>query len=454
MKKKILILLTALIMVFTVACNGGTTVSLLEFIDSNTSGQLDLEGATFWFFTEWEDNFHIPEDYSIVPSLALELKNDRIIKAEKELNMSMEFYWDDVTMRISAGYGAPEVIDHSIDYLYDYYKAGILTPIEDVSTIDLDSGMWGSRNFIKYGNFNGKQYGIFPINWMTPETTGAMMYNGTLVKTLGGTVPYEYRENGTWTWETFENELKKYPITYADTPLTALYAQNLEVLGFAALHSNDLRIIEGDETTGYYFGFNNNKSYQALEWLNSLYKDGLIGTGDMDSFTVGNECVYYIGESYYGTANNAASGSNYAPLVMEDFGFITFPHGPNGTEKNVGSYTYGSRRLHALSDKANIEIDLVGAVLNYIYAPLEEYGEEYWRSQLRDLVLQSEESFNNWLEIVELPEYNFSTQLEKSMDIINSALSAAITGKKTPVVAMTEIAQPISEAAENISFGE
>lgn len=218
MKKRLLMLTVALIMLFTVACNSTPATSLLSFIDTQASGKLDLEGSTFYFLTGWDNNYHIPEDYKSIPSELMEIKNERFLTAEKEFNINFEFIWEDAIQRVAAGYGAPELLDNDLNTIYNYYKAGMIVPMEEIDTIDLDSGMWGSKNFIKYGNFNGKQYGIYPINWMTPETTGAMMYNGSLVKALGGTVPYEYRENGTWTWETFENELKKYPLTYADTP--------------------------------------------------------------------------------------------------------------------------------------------------------------------------------------------------------------------------------------------
>lgn len=453
MKKRILALMASAAMVFTAGC--AEAPQLMDFIDPNAGDvKLNLDGQEFWFSTGWEDNYHIPEDYKSVPSEILELKHDKWFVAEKEFNMVVQIDKNDPFTRISAGYGAHELIDNDLDHLYDFYKSGILTPLEEVPTIDLNDEKWGDKDFIKYGNFNGKQYGFYPWNWMSPEVQGAMMFNGKLVKSLGGTVPYEYQESGTWNWETFENELKKYPETVGETTLTPLNAQEYQILGFAALHSNGLSTIVGDEESGYEFGFNNANAYAALDWLNGLYESGLSGTGSMDSFTKYESCVYYIGESYFGTANNPDSGEAYAPLVMEDYGFITFPTGPNGTENDTGAYTFGVRRLLTVSSLANLELSEIGTVLNFVFDPLEGYEGATWAYELKNLVLQSEESYNNWLKMIENADYNYSTQLEKTIESINSALRNAITGGKTPAMALSEITPNVNDNAAQMTMGE
>lgn len=448
MKKRVLAIMAVIALLFTASCSGKRT-ELLDFLHDD--GEIDLFGQEFWFYSHWEENYHICDLVLGTPSLLLELKNDKFIETEKKYNVSIQFTIKDPMLQMSAGDGAYELMDNDLNNLYDYYKAGILYPAEDVASIDLSSGMWGNENFIKYGVFGGKQYCIFPWNWNNPETTGTMMYNGELVKSLGGTVPYEYQENGTWNWETFEKELRLYPKTVGDSPLTALYAQEYEVLGFTALHSNNLRIFDTTNGTDYSFGFNNNQAYETLDWLNSLYNDGLIGKGGMDTFTANNESVYYVGESYYGISCNPATEEKYAALVMDDYGFIAFPHGPNGTTDNVGSYTYGIRRLLGLSDKANIDIEIVGKIISSLFEPVKGYSDAMWKSELQNMVLQSEESYINYLMTIEHPEYNYSTQIDSRIDDVNEALSAAIKGSKTPTVAMDEIAGPLSEIAKTIS---
>ncbi len=453
MKKRILALLASAAMIFTAGC--GETPQLLEFIDPDASNaKLNLDGKTFLFSSGWEDNFHVPEDYESVPSQVLELRHDRWAVAEKEFNMVVEFDNKDPFTRISAGYGAHELIDNELNLIYDYYKSGIIVPLEEIPTINLNDEKWGNKSFIKYGNFNGKQYGFYPWNWMDPEVQGAMMFNGKLVKSLGGTVPYEYQESGTWNWETFENELKKYPETVGETEINPINAQSYEVIGFAALHSNGLSTIIGDEESGYEFGFSNSKAYETIDWLRNIYEQGLLGTDTMESFTQYEKSVYYIGESYYGTARNPNSNSPYAPLVMEDYGFITFPTGPDGTENDTGGYTYGSRRLLTVSGLANLELNEIGTVINFVFAPLEGYEGPTWEYELKNFVLQSEESYNNWLRMIENAEYNYSTQLEKSIATINTALLQAITGKKTPTVALSEIAPNVNSNASQMTMGE
>lgn len=452
MTKRILAIIACLAMILATSCSSDAP-QLLAFIDPNQSDKLDFDGQKFYFFTDWEETYHIMEDYSFTPTLMLELKDKRFDEAETELNIDIIFTREDPILQLSTGYGTYELMDSDLNRIYDYYKSGILAPIEEVSTIDMSSGKWGNENFLKYGNFNGKQYGIFPWHWNHPEVTGAMMFNGELLRSFGGTIPYEFQEKGIWNWETFENEIRSYPKERGSTPLKAIHVQEFEVLGLAALHSNNLRTIEGNEEEGYTFGLNNNEAYETLDWLNSLYNDGLIEKASVGTFTVSNECVYYIGDSYLGLSTNMTTETQYAPLVMKEYGFITFPHGPNGTEKNVGAYTYEIRRLMALSDKANMEVDDIGRIANYLFEPVEGYTDSMWKTELRDYTFHSEECYENYLMLIENPEYNFGVQLANSKDKVYSAISNSITGIDTASVALDRISDTINNIAENLALG-
>ena len=169
MKKRVLAIMAVIALLFTASCSGERT-ELLDFLHDD--GEIDLFGQEFWFYSHWEENYHICDLVLGTPSLLLELKNDKFIETEKKYNVSIQFTIKDPMLQMSAGDGAYELMDNDLNNLYDYYKAGILYPAEDVSSIDLSSGMWGNENFIKYGVFGGKQYCIFPWNWNNPETTG------------------------------------------------------------------------------------------------------------------------------------------------------------------------------------------------------------------------------------------------------------------------------------------
>ncbi len=452
MTKRILAAIICFTMILAASCSSAAP-QLLEFIDPNPSDKLDFGGQKFYFFTDWEETYHIPADYTFSPTLMLELKDKRFDEAETELNIDIIFTREDPILQLSTGYGTYELMDSDLNRIYDYYKAGILAPIEEVSTIDMSSGKWGNENFLKYGVFNGKLYGIFPWHWNHPEVTGAMMFNGELLKAIGGTSPYEFQEKGIWNWETFETAIRSYPKEHGNTPLKAIHVQEFEVLGLAALHSNNLRTIEGNEEDGYTFGLNNNEAYETLDWLNSLYNDGLIDKGSIETFTLADECVYYIGDSYLGLSNNAMSDTAFAPLTMNEYGFITFPHGPNGTEKNVGAYTYEIRRLMALSDKANMELDDIGRIANYLFEPVEGYTDSMWKTELKEFTFHSEECYENYLMIIENPEYNFGAQLATSKDSLYKVLTNSITGTDSAKTALDKISSAINNIAENLALG-
>ena len=90
MTKRILAAIICFTMILAASCSSAAP-QLLEFIDPNPSDKLDFGGQKFYFFTDWEETYHIPADYTFSPTLMLELKDKRFDEAETELNIDIIF---------------------------------------------------------------------------------------------------------------------------------------------------------------------------------------------------------------------------------------------------------------------------------------------------------------------------------------------------------------------------
>ena len=88
MFKKLLALLMGAAMILTVSCSG-ETVELLEFINSNASGDLDCEGKTFTFASSWYFEWYAFEDDDL-PTVAVERMMKRFHSIEDKFNAEFE----------------------------------------------------------------------------------------------------------------------------------------------------------------------------------------------------------------------------------------------------------------------------------------------------------------------------------------------------------------------------
>ena len=84
---------------------------------------------------------------------------------------------------------------------------------------------------------------------------------------------------------------------------------------------------------------------------------------------------------------------------------------------------------------------------------VEQSCESMWKTELRDYTFHSEECYENYLMLIENPEYNFGVQLANSKDKVYSAISNSITGIDTASVALDRISDTINNIAENLALG-
>lgn len=454
MKKNVLAFFAVLLMSVVVGCSGETVAP--EFlVDLNY--KLDLGGMTFTFASGWDSEWYATEE---LPTAAVEKMMNRFNDAAAEYNFKFVMAKlpnaSSLINVVAAQDPTPEMIDVTSSDAYNLYKAKILLPLNELPDVELTDTKWGPAKFILYGNYGGEQYGFFPWDWeIVPQVNGALIFNGELISSLGGTSPYEFQENGTWNWDTFAAELPRYSTVISDTQYTPIVCTHFDVFAKMVMHSNGAYAIEGDEASGYYSGYNSQEGFKALELANSLYTNNYIYEGDITAFTHDKTSVFFAGESYYGTVFNPndTSQGKFCATNLNDYGFITFPTGPDGNENDVGSFTYTQRRLNYVTSHSHLDNADISTIINYMFEPLDDSEKEGWKAFSKRLLFLSDESYENFVTIVEQTAYDYSNQLSSADEIINSVTSAVIKGEKTPATAFSSISERLQSAINEI-FGK
>lgn len=453
MFKKLFALLTVAIMIFTVSCSG-ETAELLAFIDANSEAELDCEGKTFTFASGWYSEWYAFSDDTL-PTESVEKMMTRFHSIKEKFNAEFEMVeisMDDIPQLLVTGEDIPEMFDMEADVAYDLHKSGVLVSLNQLSAVDVNDTKWGEPNFLKYGYFDGEQYGFYPWHWeFIPQFSGSLIFNAEMIATFGGTHPYELQESGSWNWESFENEMKKYTVFENEVQYYGAVLDNYGKLAKAAILSNGGQVIDGDEENGYSFSVNSPEALEALEWLKGLESAGAFIDKDFVDFSISQIAPYWIGESYYGTVFNPndESNNNFAPAALSDYGFIQFPTGPQGDETDTGAFVYYSRRLNYLSGISDIEPDNVGKIVDYIFEPLDDSLEEGWKDLTQRLIFtenNNQQCFDNFIYMLENMGYDYSVQMgETAYDNLDTALEQIIQGKKTASEALSTVEPMVME---------
>ncbi|MBQ2915780.1 MAG: hypothetical protein IJE51_03210 [Clostridia bacterium] len=443
--------LVLLISVLLLVCSCGCEpVELLSFIDETAGSVVDCEGKVFNFATPSYGEWYLGPDDEGVPTLTMERMMNRYDECAKKFNMEFEASPIDqttLTQLFATGDDIPEMLYISSCYAYDLYKMGILASLNDVSTIDMNDSKWGDHDYISYGKYDGKQFGFIPWNWQfVPQYCGAVIFNGEMIKEYGGTDPYEMKENGLWNWENWEAELEKYSGVGVDgiQRWGALLSTRFAARG--AILSNGGNIVELKDDGSYEFRMNSPESLAALEFLAKLTSEGLVNDndlvkdGDMAPFTRQNLAPFFVGESWYGTV----LGTDLASSTLTHYGYMPFPTGPNGDpEKDAGSYMYMNGLMLYITSMADIEVENIGSVVDYMFEPLEDTAEEAWKDYLDSTIFSAtdhDKCLENFVFAIENMKYDYSAQLDDGIySNVDRTLEGIVSGTKTAAEAAASL---------------
>ncbi|MBR5721637.1 MAG: hypothetical protein IKX78_04055, partial [Clostridia bacterium] len=340
----------------------------------------------------------------------------------------------------------PDMVDCHAHEIYGIYKMNMLFAYDDISTIDINDEKWGNKNFIRYGNFDGKQYGTFPYDWeFIPAILGVCMFDSTVLRQAGITkTPHEMLEDGTWTWQNFEALLELATYEDGDKKVTGLGYEDVTRISQTALFSNGCEIVE--EINGKNrFGLTNSKAYETFDWLKGLKDKKLIyqtGYGDFNE----HKMLFYVGESFNFTHMTQWHIDADTPVYKHDeYGFAPFPCGPNGEYGIGGSYITQGRRLNWLLKMGQMEKDDLGTLMNILFEPLEGTNRKEWIDFLEKSVFYYRDDDSKvFLSMVENTKYDWSSPLESAYTSITTAFSKIMSGSESAASALGAVEEIVN----------
>ncbi|MDF2685401.1 MAG: extracellular solute-binding protein family 1 [Clostridia bacterium] len=411
----------------------------------------DMGGTEFIIATAWMNQFF--------PLVAQTEWGDRILEryAEVEENYNcvikpMEIVYDKMSTFLSEamaiGEDIPEIFDTHANVAYNYYKAGMLMPYEDLETIDINDDKWGPLQFRKYCIFDGKSYGFFTYDWETmPEVAGTLLLNMELMKKRGiSENPYEMQEKGEWTWDNFYNLVEK--CTFKEDEIYGLgIAHGLETFITAAIFSNNGEFVKQNSEGKYYFSLTDSEALEAMEWTAKLNGSGFVKALEGPDF-VDEKCTILACESWVATHTDDWMGGKYPAANMNDIASVLYPTGPKAATDRVSAYLHMNRREWFMPAYSENNKDDWGMVMNDIFEPLEGSDKQAWRDMASRQMYFYDEGYENYIHAIEGVQYDYSTQLNEVWGKITGSMLSIYNGTKTSSQAMGEITEAVNTVIE------
>ena len=453
--KRLTALMLLLILLLTVSCASNGAVEVFDE-DFNIEYTTDLGGILFRWGSAWPQQFDMTEGFSIMG----DKMRARYRSVESELNCKIEIVpWADgvgsLPAQVASGMPTLDLLDgHVYAAGYPLYKAGILLPVDSVPNMNGYDEKYGPIRFRQYGIFDGVLYGIYQYAWdFPPEFACAMVFNTDMLITLGLTLPYEYQENGSWTWSNCKDLL----IASQDAAMNANYDSKFvpmvsldlakDALGF--MFVNGCQVIEKNSNGNYFWGLDNAAGIEALEFLHDLYAENLYRGGTANMFT-SQETAFMVGESYYSTHYN--ENNSYLPGSNIVYGFINYPYGPHGDPTCVSAFVHRVRRMNWIIGFSGNSIDDIGMIIDRLFEPIDDT--EGWKGSLERNIFFDTRDFENYKYMVENINYRHDSDLgEKASSLMDDAFTKAISGSKSAAEAFDSVRNAVNEAiSQNVNW--
>ena len=429
-------------MVLAVSCGSQEEESF--DVDFQSTFEPDLSGMTFTWGSAWASQMFPTEGFS----------NDgdkmraRYREVEKTLDCKINIVqWENAGNRImqeaAAGILSLDILDNETHTgPVNLYKANMLVALDDISTIDPYNENFGPIRFRQYGIFDGKIYGVYQYEWdFPPEYAGALMYNTEMLSSFGLPVPHELEENGEWTWENYRRYLRDIADGARNSGVEGSFVPH--ICSNYAFDAFSFMFMNGCQ------GIENQKGYEALDYMRSLYDEGLYKQDDTAVMIKNQMAAILTTESYYGTHFHDGYNQNYLPYQGYAYGFTTFPYGPNGNDSCVSGFVHIGRRLHYILRYSPNDKDDIGILFNELFKPIDETGG--WRGSLERQVFYDSRDYDKYRYMLENVNYNYSFDLGSAYSDLTSALSSAAIGRKTPAEALQSVRDAVNaEISEHV----
>ena len=396
---KVTALILALITVFS-ACSTAKEEIVPEYEPDKNSDDIDLMGYEFKIAAG-------ASSLSLDPVPGSDVRGDKLLQRYKDTE---EKYNVDITVKNS---NDPKTFlaEFAADRRYadlmlqsgagmfggKYVQNGYCMAFSDMD-IDLHSGLYGTSGALESGFFNGKYYTVNAYYWgfPTPYTMPAMWFNPRVLTNYQQANPHELIEQGEWTWDTLEKMCEAIRDTSDPNKENHVYAlayTSEPYLEFAALYSNNARIVNKGADGRLTYALNSKEALEALSFTRSLAEKQLIcDGGDRQNITpfVENRRAFFLEFTHLGLSSE--STSNFSYLMEEAYEWLYFPTGPSGDmdSKQRTSFSYHSVSFFA---PINSDIEIQSILLPYLFQPLPGETEENWQDDFERNTFFTNESF-------------------------------------------------------------
>lgn len=207
---------------------------------------------------------------------------------------------------------------------------GLMFDLSTLDCLDFSEAKWVSGIHEMFAK--GKS--IYGMRGIAPEPRGGLYFNKRIL-TEANIDPadiYKWQEDGTWTWDKFEELCET---INADTDNDgvidryALVCVNQDLYPMA-VYSNGGEYVGKDENGKYYNDVESAETIEALDWaLDMIDSYAKVFAADAEwnyAYTAfkNGEGAFLPQEAYY-------AGDNYTDMV-DDYGFVCFPKGPKADD--------------------------------------------------------------------------------------------------------------------------
>ena len=245
--------------------------------------------------------------------------------------------WQDMAEKFTTEVisGTPSV---DIWYLYqdtvnEPLKNNLFYDLSKVKTVDFSEEKW-NKQVKELMTYEGGVYGMST----ELEPRAGIFYNKRIFEEAGipKDEPYELQANGQWTWDKFEEYCAKLTQDVDNDGVTDIYAMASFSKDYFKLAAacNGAQFVSRDENGQYVNATTTQNFLDAANWGVSLIEKGYIEPkpegAAWDWFITAfrdGECAMQTAEVY--------TVSSFATSMDDEFGFVMFPAGPNGTMATV-----------------------------------------------------------------------------------------------------------------------
>lgn len=248
---------------------------------------------------------------------------------EQEITSSGAAYFEKLGTLIASDL-SPDIVRYEWMSFPHGMSKNMYTPLD--SYVDLDSDMWsGIKDIADQYIYCGKHYYVpYKIT-----RSFALLYNKLVLEEAGMDDPYDLYKAGNWTWTTFKDMLVDWCNESEDN------VGYTGVGGMSFVATTGTKIIDVTSDGQIINNMKDQNVQRAMEFLESLYKEQLVGTGYIapeEAFKDGTLLFLGMEPSWaYGAAAKQLSTDG----IDYELGILPFPRDDNADKYYIAYDSYG-----------------------------------------------------------------------------------------------------------------